>query len=486
MGMHFPGTGQRGAGRVLEHIHSLLVHPGLRGDVGAALGVVGQLVGIPVIVNGNNRSLGLQGNLVKGLGLEVGHFLGGGFGHLSIGACQGLVSVVGRILHIGAVQSLEPVPYRIGHGIRSEGDGDRDVRVSFRQRNREDTLRGDGADVDSGGIVGVNCDGLRKRGLAILVKRNDLHDGSLHGHIVLHHIDGDPDLTGREDGHIVKGAHISGIGGKAGGAGLHHGTVAVRHRIAQNRVATAGGGIFQGDGLGFRQHNAGAPVGIGGSIQLAVHKGGGGNGGGNALIGEPAIALHIQRVGQVDGVLGSLGGSLLGGSILGGSILGGSGFHRDDPGLNRVALCVGDGGIALGHTENLGNVLFAGVSFFRPDSGGGDIVTCPLAAVFSGSGQLDAAVHIHGGILGRLFLGLGVLSGGILSLGVLSRGILSRGILSLGLLNCGFLSRRFLGFGFLSRRFLDLGFLSSRLHDGRLRLGDYRGGGAEREGVGRA
>ena len=197
--------------------------------------------------------------------------------------------------------------------------------------------------------------------------------------------------------------------------------------------------------------------------------------------------------------------------LLGGSLLGGSGFHRDDPGLNRVALCVGDGGIAPGHTENLGNVLFAGVSFFRPDSGGGDIVTCPLAAVFSGSGQLDAAVHIHGGILGRLFLGLGflncgflslgvlslgVLSLGVLSGGILSRGILSRGILSLGLLNYGFLSRRFLGFGFLSRRFLgfgflnrrflDLGFLSSRLHDGRLRLGDYRGGGAEREGVGGA
>ena len=202
--------------------------------------------------------------------------------------------------------------------------------------------------------------------------------------------------------------------------------------------------------------------------------------------------------------------------LLGGSLLGGCGGHGDLPDLFLVADRIGDGGRALGYTENLGNVLFAGVSFFRPDSGGGDIVTCPLAAVFSGSGQLDAAVHIHGGILGRLFLGLGflncgvlslgVLSGGILSLGVLSlgvlsggilsRGILSRGILSLGLLNYGFLSRRFLGFGFLSRRFLgfgflnrrflDLGFLSSRLHDGRLRLGDYRGGGAEREGVGGA
>ena len=192
--------------------------------------------------------------------------------------------------------------------------------------------------------------------------------------------------------------------------------------------------------------------------------------------------------------------------LLGGSLLGGCGGHGDLPDLFLVADRIGDGGRALGHTENLGNVLFAGVSFFRPDSGGGDIVTCPLAAVFSGSGQLDAAVHIHGGILGRLFLGLGVLSGGILSLGVLSRGILSRGILSLGLLNCGFLSRRFLGFGFLScgilslgilscgilsggflsRRFLGFGFLSSRLHDGRLRLGDYRGGGAEREGVGGA
>ena len=528
MGMRFPVAGQLGAGRTGVNRHFLLVHPGLRGDVGAALGVVGQLVGIPVILNGNNRFLGLQGNLVKGLGLEVGHFLGGGLSHLAVGTCHGLVGICG-VGDIGTIQRLEPVLNRVVHGSRREGDGNRDIPLGIIQRQGVGAVGGNVALVGRGGIVRGNVDFRGKGGFAIGFKGKDLHDGGLDGHAVLHHIQGDPNLTGREDGHILKGAHISGIGGRTGGTGLHHGTVAVRHRVAQNRVATAGGGIGKGDGLGLRQHDTLPAVSVSGGVQLAVHKGGGGNGGGNALIGEPAIALHIQRVGQVDGVLGSLGGSilggsLLGGSILGGSLLGGSGGHGDLPDLFLVAHGIGDGGRALGYTENLGNVLFAGVSFFRPDSGGGDIVTCPLAAGLRGRGQGNGLANRYASVIGILFLrllslgflslgglslgflslgflslgflslgglslgflSLGFLSLGFLGLGFLSLGLLNCGFLSLGLLNCGFLSLGFLGFGLLSRRFLGFGFLSRSLHDGRLRLGDYRGGGAEREGVGGA
>ena len=503
MGMRFPVAGQLGAGRTGVNRHFLLVHPGLRGDVGAALGVVGQLVGIPVILNGNNRFLGLQGNLVKGLGLEVGHFLGGGLSHLAVGTCHGLVGICG-VGDIGTIQRLEPVLNRVVHGSRREGDGDRDIPLGIIQRQGVGAVGGNVALVGRGGIVRGNVDFRGKGGFAIGAKGKDLHDGGLDGHAVLHHIQGDPNLTGREDGHILKGAHIFGIGGRTGGTGLHHGTVAVRHRVAQNRVATAGGGIGKGDGLGLRQHDTLPAVSVSGGVQLAVHKGGGGNGGGNALIGEPAIALHIQRVGQVDGVLDSLGGSLLGGSILGGSILGGSflggcGGHGDLPDLFLVADRIGDGGKAFGYTENLGNVLFAGVSFFRPDSGNTDIVAGPGAAGLRGRGQGDGLANryaavigilflrlLSGGILSLGFLSLGFLSLGGLSLGFLSLGGLSLGLLSLGLLNCGFLSLGLLNCGFLSLGFLDLGFLSSRLHDGRLRLGDYRGGGAEREGVGGA
>ena len=491
-------------------------------------------------MNGNNRSLGIQGNLVKGLGLEVLHFLGGGFGHLAVGTFHGLVEILSILYILGRIgQGLEPVPDRIGHGIRSEGDGDRDIPLGIIQRQGVGAVGGNVALVGRGGIVRGNVDFRGKGGFAIGAKGKDLHDGGLDGHAVLHHIQGDPNLTGREDGHILKGAHIFGIGGRTGGTGLHHGTVAVRHRVAQNRVATAGGGIGKGDGLGLRQHDTLPAVSVSGGVQLAVHKGGGGNGGGNALIGEPAIALHIQRVGQVDGVLGSLGGSLLGGSILGGSflggsILGGSGGHGDLPDLFLVAHGIGDGGKAFGYTENLGNVLFAGVSFFRPDSGNTDIVAGPGAAGLRGRGQGDGLANRYASVIGILFLrllslgflslgflslgflslgflslgllslgllslgflslgllslgflSLGFLSLGGLSLGGLSLGLLSLGLLSLGLLNCGFLSLGFLGFGLLSRRFLGFGFLSRSLHDGRLRLGDYRGGGAEREGVGGA
>ena len=510
MGMRFPVAGQLGAGRTGVNRHFLLVHPGLRGDVGAALGVVGQLVGIPVILNGNNRFLGLQGNLVKGLGLEVLHFLSLGFGHLAVGTCHGLVGILSILYILGRiVQRLEPVLNRVVHGSRREGDGNRDIPLGVFQRQGVGAVGGNVALVGRGGIVRGNVDFRGKGGFAIGAKGKDLHDGGLDGHAVLHHIQGDPNLTGREDGHILKGAHISGIGGRTGGAGLHHGTVAVRHRVAQNRVATAGGGIGKGDGLGLRQHDTLPAVSVSGGVQLAVHKGGGGNGGGNALIGEPAIALHIQRVGQVDGVLDSLGGSLLGGSLLGGSFLGGCGGHGDLPDLFLVADRIGDGGKAFGYTENLGNVLFAGVSFFRPDSGNTDIVAGPGAAGLRGRGQGDGLANRYAAVIGILFLrllslgglslgglslgglslgglSLGILSRGFLSRGFLSLGILSRGFLSLGILSRGFLSLGLLNCGFLSLGFLDLGFLSRRLHDGRLRLGDYRGGGAEREGVGGA
>ena len=173
--------------------------------------------------------------------------------------------------------------------------------------------------------------------------------------------------------------------------------------------------------------------------------------------------------------------------LLGGSLLGGCGGHGDLPDLFLAAHGIGNGGIALGYTVDSRNSLAV---LGTANSGGRSVIVAgPGAAGLRGRGQGDGLANRYASVIGLPFLRLlssGVLSLGVLSGGILSRGILSRGILSLGLLNYGFLSRRFLGFGFLNRRFLDLGFLSSRLHDGRLRLGDYRGGGAEREGVGGA
>ena len=312
MGMHFPGAGQLGAGSVLEHSHSLPINFGLGGDIGTVLGVVGQLVGFPVVVNIDNLIRGLQRSLVKGLGLEVGDLLGLGRGHLAVGTFDDLVRVFVEILLVfcAIIQSLEPVLNRIAHGIRREGNGDRYFRFRIRQRQGENTVLGDVTTlrnrsvIKRSGIILVNINFGAEDAFVLFIEGNDLHDGRPNDNIVLHHIDGDANQTAiRFELHIVKGALIDGIGSGAGSTALHHGPVAIRHRIAQNRTAPSGGRVLQGDFLGLRQHHAGTLVSIGRGIQLAIHKGGSGNGGGDLLVSVPAVALHIQRVGQVDGVL---------------------------------------------------------------------------------------------------------------------------------------------------------------------------------------
>ena len=267
--------------------------------------------------------------------------------------------------------------------------------------------------------------------------------------------------------HIVdaEGPVLGGLRGEGQGSGaVIIGEDILRVGVHGNRAGNSGQGHF---GAGLAGDGDGVDLGVG-ERHLRTLRG---------------FLLQVTA----DGV-GHIGRLLLGGSLLGGC-----GGHGDLPDLFLVAHGIGDDGIALGYAEDIGN---GPASIIDPAQSGSSRVIGigPGAAGLKGRGQGDGLANRYAAVIGLLFLrllssgvlSLGVLSLGVLSGGILSRGILSRGILSLGLLNCGFLSRRFLGFGFLNRRFLDLGFLSSRLHDGRLRLGDYRGGGAEREGVGGA
>ena len=229
-----------------------------------------------------------------------------------------------------------------------------------------------------------------------------------------------------------------------------------------------------------------------------------GQGSGAVLIGEDVIRVGVHGNGAVhsgqghiraglagdgDGVdqgvgerhLRTLRGFLLqvtadgvghiGRLLLGGSLLGGCGGHGDLPDLFLVAHGIGNGGIALGYAVDIGN---SPASIIDPAQSGSSRVIGigPCAAGLRGRGQGDGLANRYASVIGLLFLRLRFRRIGSLS-------FLFRRIGSLS-----FLFRRIGSLGFLFRRIGSLRGLG--LHDGRLRLGDYRGGGAEREGVGGA
>ena len=167
--------------------------------------------------------------------------------------------------------------------------------------------------------------------------------------------------------------------------------------------------------------------------------------------------------------------------LLGGSLLGGCGGHGDLPDLFLAADRIGDGGIALGYAEDIGN---GPASIIDPAQSGSSRVIGigPGAAGLRGRGQGDGLANRYAAVIGLLFLRLRFRRIG--SLSFLFRRIGSLGFLFRRIGSLSFLFRRIGSLSFLFRRIGSLRGLG--LHDGRLRLGDYRGGGAEREGVGGA